>query len=121
MASGLNFPQLAVERFEERGVHGVALAGELDLASVGEMEAALGDAAAGDRPQVCLDLLKLQFIDSTGLAAVIRAHLAAADAGGALAVVAGPGNVYRTVKTTGLLDMLTVTDSRDAALRALGA
>jgi anti-anti-sigma factor len=121
MRSELNYPELEVEYFEDRGVQIIALAGELDLASVGEMQAALRAATAHERPRVCLDLARLQFIDSTGLATVIRAHQAIDQSGGALAVVCSEGAVRRTVQTTGLLEMLTVTESRDAALVALEA
>ncbi|MEY2515827.1 MAG: hypothetical protein QOJ89_3185 [bacterium] len=119
MGSDVNVPQLEVDRSETGDVRVIALRGELDLASVGELESALAAATAGACPQVCLDLSGLQFIDSTGLAAVIRAHLAITEAGGALAVVCSPGAVQRTVETTGLLDMLTVKDTRAGALRAL--
>jgi anti-sigma B factor antagonist len=119
MRSELNFPGLEVRHFEDRGVQVVALSGELDLASVGEMASALDEARAGEHPRVCLDLAELQFIDSTGLATVIRTHLGIVDAGGALAVVCSEGAVRRTVQTTGLLEMLTVKDSRDAAIAAL--
>ncbi|MDX6692382.1 MAG: hypothetical protein QOG15_3839 [Solirubrobacteraceae bacterium] len=119
MRAELNFPGLEVRRFEERGIQVVALSGELDLASVGQMESALDVARADERPRVCLDLAELQFIDSTGLATVIRTHLGIEEAGGALAVVCSEGAVRRTVQTTGLLEMLTVTDSRAAAIDAL--
>jgi anti-anti-sigma factor len=62
---------------------------------------------------------RLQFIDSTGLAAVIRAHIATVEGGGAFAVVSGPGAVRRTLETTGLMEMLSVVDDRDAALQDL--
>jgi anti-sigma B factor antagonist len=119
MGSGLNYPELEVEHFEDRGVQVIALKGELDLASVGEMESALSTATADERPRVCLDLAALEFIDSTGLATIIRTHLAIGEAGGAFAVVCSDNAVRRTVETTGLLEMLTVKDSRDAALLAL--
>jgi anti-sigma B factor antagonist len=119
MGSNLNFPQLEVGRSEQDGVQVVTLSGELDLASVGEMEAALSAATAAERPQVCLDLSDLQFIDSTGLATLIRTHLSVTEAAGALAVVCTPGAVLRTVQTTGLLEMLTVKGTRAEALKAL--
>jgi anti-anti-sigma factor len=121
MRSELNYPQLVVEHSEDRGVQLVTLTGELDLASVGEMAAALELATADERPRVCLDLTELQFIDSTGLAAVIRTHLAIKESGGALAVVCSDNAVRRTVQTTGLLEMLTVKATRDDALVALEA
>ena len=78
MGSELNFPQLSVVCSVLDGVQVVALSGELDMRAVGELEAALR--AAGDDARVCLDLTALDFIDSTGLATVIRAHPSAAGA-----------------------------------------
>jgi anti-anti-sigma factor len=112
-------PQLELTRAEQDGVQVVELAGELDVNSVDELEAALAGASAGACPRVCLDMSQLAFIDSTGLAAVIRAHLAVVEGGGAFAVVAGPGAVRRTLETTGLMEMLSVVDDRRAALQDL--
>jgi anti-anti-sigma factor len=111
-------PQLEVAHAKHGGVRVVEIAGELDVNSVEELEAALGAASAGAGPRVCLDMSQLAFIDSTGLAAVIRGHLAVVQAGGAFAVVAG-GAVRRTLETTGLMDMLSVVEDRDAALQDL--
>jgi len=119
MRSELNFPQLTVVRSEQDGMQVVALSGELDLRAVGELEAAF--ATAGVKARVCLDLTALEFIDSTGLATVIRGHQALTEGGGAFAVVckdAGP--VRRTFETTGLMTLLTVVSDRSAALQALG-
>jgi stage II sporulation protein AA (anti-sigma F factor antagonist) len=113
-------PQLELEFAEHDGVQVVALAGELDVGSVDELEAALGGASAGARPRVCLDMSHLAFIDSTGLAAVIRAHLSVVEAGGGFSIVVAPGPVRRTLETTGLLDLLSVVDDRRAALQDLG-
>jgi stage II sporulation protein AA (anti-sigma F factor antagonist) len=112
-------PQLELALAEHDGVQIVALAGELDVDSVDELAAALGAVSEDAGARVCLDLARLQFIDSTGLAAVIRAHIAVVEAGGAFSVVAGPGAVRRTLETTGLMEMLSVADDRDAALADL--
>ncbi len=98
----------------------VELSGELDLNSVAELDAALAGASAGAHPHVCLDCSALEFIDSTGLAAVIRAHVATGEAGGALTIVAGAGSIVRrTLETSGLLEMLSVVEDRTAALADL--
>jgi len=119
MGSGLNFPQLTVTCSEEDGAHVVALSGELDLRAAADLEAALAQGAAAGR--TCLDLTELQFIDSTGLATIIRAHQAMAAVGGALAVVCrNEGCVRRTFETTGLTTLLTLAGDRPAAIQALG-
>jgi anti-sigma B factor antagonist len=118
MGSELNIPQLTVAMFEQDGAYGIALSGELDLRAIGELERAL--AGAGEDANVCLDLTGLQFIDSTGLATVIRAHQALVAGGGALAVACrNEGSVRRTFETTGLTTLLTVAEDRAGALQAL--
>jgi anti-sigma B factor antagonist len=114
-----NVPQLEVELSQREGAQIVALSGELDLRSAEELQAALDRACAGEQPRVCLDLAALQFIDSTGLAIVIRSHQEATAAGGALVVVCAAGHVHRTLETTGLMRMLSVVETVDEALDAL--
>lgn len=119
MGSELNFPQLTVSCSEQDGAHVVALSGELDLRAVGELETVL--AQAGEAARICLDLTELQFIDSTGLATIIRAHQARTATAGALAVACrNAGAVRRTFETTGLTTLLTVAEDRAAAIQALG-
>jgi len=119
MGSELNIPQLTIERSAQDGVHVITLIGELDLHAVGEVEAALAD--PGGEARVCLDLTALQFIDSTGLASVIRAHQAFGRGGGSLAIACPhEGSVRRTFETTGLMTLLNVTEDRAAAIAALG-
>ena len=118
MRSELDIPELTITCSRQDGLDVVALSGELDLRAVGELETALS--VAGDAARVCLDLTALQFIDSTGLATVIRAHQALAAGGGRLVVACrGEGSVRRTFETTGLMTLLTVADDRAAALQAL--
>ena len=119
MAPDRHRPQLEIAHAEHEGVRIVELAGELDVDSVDELEVALGAASAGAGARVCLDMSRLAFIDSTGLAAVIRAHITVVEDGGLFVVVAGPGAVRRTLETTGLVEMLSVVDAREAALEDL--
>jgi anti-anti-sigma factor len=112
-------PQLYVERSERDGAHLVTLGGELDLRSADELEAALEHMPAGEPARTCVDLSDLQFIDSTGLAILVKAHQAAAKAGGGLAIVCVPGAVRRTFETTGLMGLLSVVGSVDDALKVI--
>ncbi|HWI07368.1 MAG TPA: STAS domain-containing protein [Solirubrobacteraceae bacterium] len=119
MRSELNIPALSIASSEQDGVQVVTLQGELDLRGVGELETVL--AVAGESGRVCLNLSELRFIDSTGLATVIRAHQALAGSGGRLVVVCSTdGAVRRAFETTGLMTLLSVTSERGAALQELG-
>jgi anti-anti-sigma factor len=113
-------PQLAVAGSDVDGVHVIALAGELDIYSVDALEAAVGAASQDAPARVCLDLTGLRFTDSTGLAAIIRAHQTIVAGGGGLVIVTdADGTVQRTFATTGLLEMLSVVGDRASALADL--
>jgi anti-sigma B factor antagonist len=77
--------------------------GDLDLGSVDRFEAAF--AAAEGHTNVIVDLRRVEFMDSTGLLALLRAADELASRGGTLRVVPGPRCVDR------LFD-LTLTRSR---------
>ena len=64
-----NFAILETESDHAVRLH---LTGDLDIASVPSLDERLAQARAGDL-SVCLDLSELDFIDSTGLHALIRA------------------------------------------------
>jgi anti-anti-sigma factor len=114
-----NLPQLGIEISECEGAEIVALSGELDLRAAAELQSALDQSSTGEHARVCLDLSALQFIDSTGLAIVIRSHQDTIAAGGKLVVVCAAGNVRRTFETTGLMTMLDVAETVDEALQRL--
>ncbi len=82
----------------------VTLTGELDLAGAAALEQELDSAAAG---AVVLDLRGLEFMDSTGLRAIVVAALEAQRAGGSLALVAGPEPVMRVFDITRMRERLT--------------
>jgi anti-anti-sigma factor len=83
----------------------VAPAGEIDLATIDDLQAAV-DAAAGESEQVVLDLRDVTFIDSAGLRLVLQSSRAIAGFG----VVRGPREVQRVFDLVGLDDRLTMLD-----------
>jgi len=86
----------------------LALAGELDLASVPELDRQL-QALEGSIPgrRLLIDLGGLDFIDSTGLASMIRAQQSAHANGHRLALRRGQAQVQRLFELTGLIDRFT--------------
>jgi anti-sigma B factor antagonist len=83
------------------------LAGELDIASAPDVEAALHSACAGPAGSgVVIDLRKVEFMDSTGLRLILMAKELCADAGTELRVIPGPPQVQRLFEVTGLVDQL---------------
>jgi anti-anti-sigma factor len=92
----------------------LTLFGELDVASAPAFEEEL--ARVADSDLVVVDLKQLEFIDSTGLGALVKAHLRAQEHGREFALVKGGGQVERLLGLTGLSDQLLVADSSEELL-----
>jgi len=93
-----------------------ALHGSLDIATSPSLRAALLESADHDRHEIIVDLSRLEFLDSTGLGALIGAHKRAAEHQGSVRLVAQEGQILRLLRITGLLDVFAVYPDVDAAL-----
>jgi anti-sigma B factor antagonist len=89
----------------------IGLRGELDLASSPALEQELESGSAASAPLIVVDLRELEFMDSTGLSVLVRAHQRAAENGQRFAVVRGPQQVQRLLTLTGVAERLTLVDS----------
>jgi anti-anti-sigma factor len=94
----------------------VAVRGELDLASSPALEEELERVAELDSSLVVIDLRELEFMDSTGLSILLKAHQRAEHAGQRFGVVNGPQQVQRLLSLTGVADRLTVVDTPEDLL-----
>jgi anti-anti-sigma factor len=105
------------EREIAPGCREVQVEGELDLAVADELRATLErfDDRTG---QVLIGLEKCEFIDSTGIAAIVNAHQRLAEQGGRIAIYAPNEQVLRVLSVTGLTSKGLVFESFDAALSA---
>jgi anti-anti-sigma factor len=96
----------------------VDVVGELDLASSPALEQELESSAVTSAPLVIVDLRRLEFMDSTGLSVLVRAHQRAVEHGKRFAVVRGPQQVQRLLTLTGVAERLTLADSPEELLNA---
>jgi stage II sporulation protein AA (anti-sigma F factor antagonist) len=94
----------------------VVVSGELDVASGPRLEQELAKTDSSDAELVILDLRELEFIDSTGLSILIKAHQQAEASGRRFAVVRGRSQVQRLLGLTGLEERLTLVDSPEDLL-----
>jgi anti-anti-sigma factor len=99
----------------------VAVRGELDLGTAPELEGPLEEAIGAEEP-LLIDLSECEFIDSTGIAMIVRAwqRLTNGDQGSDRIVICSSNEqVRRVLEITGLEVSIPVHESRDAALAAL--
>jgi anti-anti-sigma factor len=105
-----------VETHDEARGTVLTVAGELDLASAPALEEELDQALNGGSGVVVVDLRELEFIDSTGLSVLVKAHQRAQESGCSFGLVKGGAQVQRLLSLTGLEDRLTVTDTPEELL-----
>ena len=94
----------------------ISVSGELDLASSPALEEELERVAQSDAQLVVVDLRNLEFMDSTGLSVLVRAHQRAEENGRRLGLVNGSQQVQRLLTLTGVADRLTLTDVPESLL-----
>ena len=104
--------EISTERRESRTR--IALVGELDIASTPRFEEGLAAVEADTPGVLVLDLRRLEFIDSTGLRAVIAADERARAAGRRLVLVRGPAAVERVFNVTQLDQRLEIVEDPDS-------
>lgn len=113
-----------IERVQPPPAEGVVVlefAGELDLAVHGRFHALVDEVVAEEPRAVVADLTGADFMDSTMLRELLRAHTTLGERGLAF-VVAGPQPpVRRLLELTGTDEMLVVAESREQALAKLAS
>ena len=112
-------PNFRVEASSEDGDPLLRVSGELDLASSPALEQELDRAVAQSPTLIIIDLRELEFIDSTGLSVLIRAHQRAQEGGHRLGIVNGSRQVRRLLTLTGVAERLTIVEQPED-LKAAG-
>jgi anti-sigma B factor antagonist len=100
-------------------VAGVAVRGEVELATAPVLTAALEDGIRGSSGAFVIDLAAVDFLDSSGVACLVRARALLGRDDRALALVCPPGSVRRVLELTGIDELVPVYGSRDELTRAL--
>ncbi|WP_326689384.1 STAS domain-containing protein [Streptomyces sp. NBC_01795] len=101
------------------GVRLVGVKGELDIATVPELESALDWVFAPEgRPLVVLDMLAVTFLDCAIIRPLLHARSTALSRGGALSLVCGPTPVRRLLRQLSLERHLVNYGTMAAALAA---
>ncbi|HEX6456846.1 MAG TPA: STAS domain-containing protein [Solirubrobacterales bacterium] len=105
----------------EQGVRTISVRGELDLSTAPDLEDPLNQALEAGEGSVLVDLSECEFIDSTGIALIVRAwqRLESGENGRALVICSQNDQVRRVLEITGLELSIPVHTTRDEALAAM--
>jgi anti-sigma B factor antagonist len=109
---------------EVDGVRIVAVRGELDLSTAPDLRGPLDAALEDGQASVLIDLSECEFIDSTGIALIVRAWQqlngdGGAEAGARLVICTDRDQVKRVLDVSGLDQSIPVHATRDDGLAAL--
>lgn len=107
------------ERDLDDGARDIQIEGELDLAVAGQLDEVL-TRACDQCQRVLVGLERCAFIDSSGIAVILRAHSRMQEDGNRLVVYGPTDQVLRVLSMTGLTANGLVFDSAEEALAALG-
>jgi anti-sigma B factor antagonist len=100
----------------------VAVRGELDLGTAPQLEELLEPALASGSSPVAIDLSGCEFIDSTGIALIVRAwQTLDTDGAPGFALCGLDDQVRRLLRITGLESSIPIHPSADEALAKLRA
>ena len=109
----------------EDGILAFTVKGELDLNTAPELDRPLRRRSPTRRhPSVLIDLSSCEFIDSTGIALIVRAWQrvdrdAGGDGNGRLVICCSNDQVQRLLKITGVESSISMHGDRDSALAEL--
>ena len=93
---------------------GIAVQGEIDLASAPKLADAIGELIQRGYRDVALDLGAVEFMDSTGIKVLVDTRQRVHDAGGQLVVQAASATIRRLLQLTGLDWLLPASDGADS-------
>jgi anti-sigma B factor antagonist len=115
----MSHDELSIDIKSERNGEMVVfrLRGSLDLATAPSVRAALLEEAGQSKHDVIVDLSQLEFLDSTGLGALIGAQRRAIEQGAQVRLVVSEGPISRLLNITGLIRVFSVYHTLDSALK----
>lgn len=109
---------LKIEIERRGGTEIFRLVGSLDVATSPSLKEALTKASSQGQGDIVVDLTQLEFLDSTGLGALMGAHRRAMESSGRLGLIVHDGPISRLLNITGLSRVFTLYPSLDEALAA---
>ena len=99
----------------------IRVGGEIDVYTASQLRETVLDLIANGVSHVIADLRALEFLDSTGLGAIVGGHKRLRDIEGSLILAASPDRIVRLFRITGLDQAFSLRASVPEAIAAEGA
>ena len=99
---------IPADRFLTDGDHVVVATGEIDIATAPQLWEALSLLIERGHRDVVLDMAGVEFMDSQGIAVIVRAHKELEQKGGTVVIRSPRAQVRTALEVTGLVDRLQV-------------
>lgn len=91
----------------------IAVEGEVDLATVEELETAIDKVFSDNSHPLVIDMRESSFMDSTGLKALVMANRKFDESGRSFAVAVSGGPVARLIDLSGVESSVRIVESTD--------
>jgi anti-anti-sigma factor len=109
--SGRSMGRLRIQTSVRDDRHLVVLNGELDIGSAPMLEATLAEACAAGAKEVVLDMGGVDFIDSSGLSAIVRGRMLCDEQDCGYCLTPAQRPVQGVFEVTGVIDRLQFRDT----------
>ena len=115
------YEALRIEAAQQPDAYVIGIEGELDLTGCADLDLALAEAEQTQARRIILDLEGLTFIDTSGLASLMKASRRSASNGGRLQITSGRGQPAELFRMTGFDKVVPLTHpAMCPALRGTG-
>jgi anti-sigma B factor antagonist len=102
-------------RTDDEGKAVVFISGEVDVSTTPKMKAALAELIEGGYGRIIIDMSGVQFLDSTGLGALVGAYKKLRERNGEVELAALPPHIKRLFEITRLDSVFRIHDSVEQA------
>jgi len=113
--------QFQVDEANVDGFPVLALVGELNINTAPDLRDLLVKHVKAKQPRLILDLSGLSFMDTSGLATLIEAHLTSEKQAGMLVLFGLQAQILEVFEVTRVINLFSVFDTQEQALEALNA
>jgi anti-sigma B factor antagonist len=112
--SGRSIGRLSIQTRVHGDRHLLVLGGELDIGSAPMLEATMAKACAAGAKELVLEMGGVEFIDSSGLTAILRGKVLCAEHGCTYSLTPAQRPAQGVFETTGVIDRLPFRDAAPA-------